>query len=138
MEALSFKSLRVSSPNNKLVWSVPVRKGRCLRVHCQGGGNVVKSVGFSSSSSAMDMERERPALADPGRAVMEAGSLVLSPNGTGENIAVKEMMPYGGTQSHSLVETDDGIGIGIVQFLRGKSFFITGATGFLAKGKHKY
>lgn len=69
---------------------------------------------------------------------MEAGSLVLSPNGTGENIAVKEMMPYGGTQSHSLVETDDGIGIGIVQFLRGKSFFITGATGFLAKGKHKY
>lgn len=27
-------------------------------------------------------------------------------------------------------------GIGIAKFLRGKSFFITGATGFLAKGDH--
>lgn len=31
-------------------------------------------------------------------------------------------------------EEDNDGGIGIVNFLRGKAFFITGATGFLAKG----
>lgn len=128
MEALSFSSLRVQSPSSKLVRPVPVRKWTCVQVLCQGGsGNVVKSVGISSSSSSTFAERER--LADPGRAVKNAGSLVLSPNSTTEkNIAVKEMMP-------SLVEMDDGIGI--VRFLRGKRFFITGATGFLAKGNFK-
>ncbi|PKI32818.1 hypothetical protein CRG98_046811, partial [Punica granatum] len=127
MEALSFSSL-MASPANK-VRLVAARKGRSLQVRCQGGGNVSKSVGISSSSSGVFTERERPT--DHTRAVMEAGSLVLSPNGTSENITTKELMPYAGGHGHSLVEMDEGIGI--VRFLRGKRFFITGATGFLAK-----
>ncbi|KAK6117507.1 hypothetical protein DH2020_048727 [Rehmannia glutinosa] len=46
--------------------------------------------------------------------IMESGSLVLSPNGK------------------DLVSMHDE-GIGIVKFLRGKTFLITGATGFLGK-----
>lgn len=89
-------------------------------VYCQGsGGNVVKSSGFSSVLT------ESAALRD-------AGSLVLSPNGKSQaEIAVKDLVPYG-EPSTSLVEVHDGIGI--VKFLRGKGFLITGATGFLAKG----
>ena len=34
--------------------------------------------------------------------------------------------------------SSDSDGIGIVQFLKGKSYLITGATGFLAKGNKKY
>ncbi|KAJ6425732.1 hypothetical protein OIU84_026332 [Salix udensis] len=46
-------------------------------------------------------------------------------------IAVKDLVPYGGPTSSSLVDMQDGIGI--VKFLGGKGFFISGATGFLAK-----
>ncbi|KAL9319292.1 hypothetical protein ACSQ67_015809 [Phaseolus vulgaris] len=61
---------------------------------------------------------------------MEAGSLVLSQNGkTQAEIAVKDLVPYGGPTT--LIGLEDGTGI--VKFLRGKKFFITGATGFLAK-----
>lgn len=35
-------------------------------------------------------------------------------------------------------ETGEGNGIGISQYLQGKTYFITGATGFLAKGKTTY
>lgn len=59
---------------------------------------------------------------------------VLSMNGrTQEEIAVKElMMPCNGL-STALMEVNEGIGI--VSFLKGKKLLITGATGFLAKGK---
>ncbi|KAM1306330.1 hypothetical protein ACFX2H_008733 [Malus domestica] len=69
---------------------------------------------------------------------MDAGSLVLTPNDQRSpkesNIAVKDLVPFGGsssTPSTSLVDMHDDIGI--LKFLRGKGFFITGATGFLAK-----
>ncbi|CAN6577197.1 unnamed protein product [Malus baccata var. baccata] len=96
-------------------------------VLCQGSssGNVVKTGGFSSA------------------AVMDAGSLVLTPNDQKSPkesyITVKDLVPFGGsssTPSTSLVDMHDGIGI--LKFLRGKGFFITGATGFLAKGKNIY
>lgn len=63
---------------------------------------------------------------DHSTAFMEAaGSLVLSPNSNSQaEIKVKDLVPY---ERH-----DDGIGI--TKFLRGKSFLITGATGFLGKG----
>nr|ACA28679.1 male sterility-related protein [Linum usitatissimum]ACA28680.1 male sterility-related protein [Linum usitatissimum] len=58
-----------------------------------------------------------------------ASSLVLSPNGKGQpEIAVKDLIPPYGEPTSSSQD-----GIGIVRFLRGKGFFITGATGFLAK-----
>ncbi|GMN55961.1 hypothetical protein TIFTF001_025080 [Ficus carica] len=108
-------------------------------VHCQGqgggggggGGNAIKTssagIGFSSiltASTSTDL--------------VDKGSLVLSPNGKNishenNNIAVKDLVPFGGSsQSTSSLEMLDN-GIGILHFLRGKSFFITGATGFLAK-----
>ncbi|KAK4776159.1 hypothetical protein SAY87_024120 [Trapa incisa] len=133
MEALSFNSLKVPLRNLKPVQLVVARRpGTCLPVHCQGGGNVVKSsVGVSSTSSSTFTEMERLQADPAGTAVMEGGSLVLAPNGRTENVAVKEMMPYGINQGHSLVEMDGGVGI--IRFLRGKRLFITGATGFLAK-----
>ncbi|TQD99045.1 hypothetical protein C1H46_015312 [Malus baccata] len=70
--------------------------------------------------------------------VMDARSLVLTPNDQKSPkesyITVKDLVPFGGsssTPSTSLVDMHDGIGI--LKFLRGKGFFITGATGFLAK-----
>ena len=61
--------------------------------------------------------------------VRAAESVVLAPpNGKSDEIGVKSLVPY-----VDLDEDEDG-GIGIVKFLRGKVFFITGATGFLAKG----
>ncbi|CAK9319385.1 unnamed protein product [Citrullus colocynthis] len=61
--------------------------------------------------------------------VRAAESVVLAPpNGKSDEIGVKSLVPYGG-----IVDMDEDGGIGIVKFLRGKVFFITGATGFLAK-----
>ncbi|KAL4021150.1 hypothetical protein IC575_019941 [Cucumis melo] len=58
--------------------------------------------------------------------VRAAESVVLAPpNGKSDEIAVKSLVPY--------VDMDEDGGIGIVKFLRGKVFFITGATGFLGK-----
>lgn len=79
-------------------------------ISCQSGNHAIKSTGISSvltETSALISQ-------DNGSALIEAGSLVLSPNG-------KELEMH-----------DEGIGI--VKFLRGKTFLITGATGFLGKG----
>ncbi|TKY53227.1 Fatty acyl-CoA reductase 2 [Spatholobus suberectus] len=98
-------------------------------VYCQGGGNVIKSSGLSSVLT------ERSSLVGTDHAaatLMDAGSLVLSQNGKSQaEIVVKDLVPYGGPTSTTLIGLEDGIGI--VKFLRGKKFFITGATGFLAK-----
>ncbi|KAM1747790.1 hypothetical protein ACFX12_008862 [Malus domestica] len=113
------KVLRVCD-DHKRNWCL-LRRKRSV-VLCQGSssGNVVKTGGFSSA------------------AVMDAGSLVLTPNDQKSPkesyITMKDLVPFGGsssTPSTSLVDMHDGIGI--VKFLRGKGFFITGATGFLAK-----
>ncbi|KAM5559115.1 fatty acyl-CoA reductase 2, chloroplastic [Rosa sericea] len=120
MEAslLSSFSSTINAPNKlarlseKWDWCLLRRKKSSLAV-CQGassGGNAKKISGFSSAATLMD-----------------AGSLVLSPNDQKvqkeNNIAVKDLVPF--------VEMHDGIGI--VKFLKGKGFFITGGTGFLAK-----
>lgn len=73
-------------------------------VCCQTGSHAIKSTGISSV-----LTETSSLVGDHGPAVMENGSLVLAPNGKEE-------------------------GIGIVKFLRGKTFLITGATGFLGKG----
>ncbi|KAJ0088353.1 hypothetical protein Patl1_32894 [Pistacia atlantica] len=64
---------------------------------------------------------------------MDAGSCVLSANGNGQTeLVVKNLVPYkNGAATSSFVELQNGIGI--VKFLKGKGFFVTGATGFLAK-----
>ncbi|KAH6785013.1 hypothetical protein C2S51_037468 [Perilla frutescens var. frutescens] len=91
VRASKFKHGRVSSRN------------RSSMVCCQSGSHAIKSTGISSVLTSQDH----------GSPLMEAGSLVLSPNG-------KDLEMH-----------DEGIGI--VKFLRGKTFLITGATGFLGK-----
>ena len=99
-------------------------------VYCQGGGNVIKSSGMSSVLT----ETSALVSTDHAATLMDAGSLVLSQNGKSQaDIVVKDLVHYGGPTSTTLIGLEDGIGI--VKFLRGKKFFITGATGFLAKGR---
>ncbi|KAL1554557.1 Fatty acyl-CoA reductase 2 [Salvia divinorum] len=106
MEAFSLNSsisygVKASSFNHRQLST----RSRSSMVCCQTGSHAIKSTGISSvlteTSSALISQ-------DHGPALMETGSLVLSPNGKDE-------------------------GIGIVKFLRGKTFLITGATGFLGK-----
>ncbi|CAK9151894.1 unnamed protein product [Ilex paraguariensis] len=104
-----------------------LKKNNCL-VYCQSGGNVMKTSGLSSVLTERSMLIN--ASTDQGLALMEAGSLVLNPNGNSQ-AEMKELLPYGGPPPSRIDMHDDGIGI--VKFLRGKGFLITGATGFLAK-----
>ncbi|KAL2895669.1 Fatty acyl-CoA reductase 2 [Bienertia sinuspersici] len=92
-------------------------------VHCQSGSHVTKSDTFVPILS------ERSTSKNPvqGAAIMDTSSnLVLSPNGKNTaDFVVKDLPPY------NVVQVQEGVGI--VKFLRGKAFFVTGATGFLAK-----
>ncbi|KAH9737692.1 Fatty acyl-CoA reductase 2 [Citrus sinensis] len=124
MGALFLNSLSVAP--NKFVKAFENNCDLCLLrrkrsiMHCQGGGKTTRSSGVSSAL------KERSTVTDTA-----AGSLVLSPNGKGHaEIVVQDLVPFGG-QATSLVELQDGIGI--VKFLKAKNFFVTGATGFLAK-----
>ncbi|OMO68760.1 Male sterility, NAD-binding protein [Corchorus olitorius] len=111
--------------NDSKLW----RKKSILVMNGQGSCNPIKTTGVSS----VLRERSKRVNVDRGATVADAaGSLVIdSPNGNGQaDIAVKDLVPYGGSTT-SLVELQEGIGI--VKFLRGKDFFITGSTGFLAK-----
>ncbi|XP_019455007.1 PREDICTED: fatty acyl-CoA reductase 2-like [Lupinus angustifolius] len=107
-----FLSLRSSSispnkftrANEHNEWCHARRKNNV--VHCLGSsGNVTKSCGISSTL------KERPTTlvttTDHTTTLMDQGNMV-----------VNDFVTHG---------------IGIVKFLRGKNFFITGATGFLAK-----
>ncbi|KEH41771.1 fatty acyl-CoA reductase 2, chloroplastic [Medicago truncatula] len=116
-------------------WYIPTRRKTRTNVvvfsHQGGGGNVIKSSNLSSvlterSSSLVSSDHAATTL-------MDAGNLVLSQNGKNQtDIVVKDIVPYGGpTTTTTLIGLDDGIGI--VKFLRGKKFFVTGSTGFLAK-----
>lgn len=98
---------------DKLDWCLLKRKCSVL---CQSGDKVVKS---SSLSSVLTKQSS---------VLVKDDHLVLSSN----DIAVKDLVPYTGTTS-SLVDMDNHSEIGIAKFLRGKNFFVTGATGFLAK-----
>lgn len=108
--ATMFQNYLPTAHPRKFLTRVQERIGLCVWkktqrsvVFCQSTGNAVKSSGFHS------------VLADGGTALMDA---------------VKDLVPYAPSTT-SLVDLHDGIGI--VKFLRGKCFFITGATGFLAK-----
>ncbi|KAF7818914.1 fatty acyl-CoA reductase 2 [Senna tora] len=118
------KFLRVPENYHELCSS----RRKPIVVCCQGGGNVMKSSGVSSVLT----ERSSLVTTDHTASVMDAGTLVLSPNGKSQqaDILVKDLVPYGDSDT-TLMGLEDGIGI--VKFLRGKKFFITGATGFLAK-----
>ncbi|KAH7554239.1 hypothetical protein JRO89_XS12G0140500 [Xanthoceras sorbifolium] len=134
----------VSSPNNKFVTLVENCE-KCIFkrksstsgvVHCQAGGGGGNKKGTSAGASSVLKKRSSIVVEKDQKAaaLMDAGNLVLSPkNGKSpaEINVVKDLVPFRETATTSLVEVQDGIGI--VNFLRGKGFFITGATGFLAK-----
>ncbi|EEF27810.1 Male sterility protein, putative, partial [Ricinus communis] len=131
--------------SNKCEWCFLGKKVSSV-VYCQGGGGgggggggkAIRSSGFSSVLTERSSSSSSSSLVgDQGHSssVMDtARSLVVSsPNGKGQpEIAMKDFEPYNdGLTSSSLIDMRDGIGI--VKFLRGRGFFITGATGFLAK-----
>ncbi|KAM7524622.1 hypothetical protein LguiA_014524 [Lonicera macranthoides] len=87
-------------------------------VYCQSGGG---SSGGGGGSTLV---------------VESGGSIIVTPNENknSNNIAMKDLVPFDApTKTPPLVDHMNEDGIGIVNFIRGKSFLITGATGFLAK-----
>lgn len=129
--SLLSKLIGVCENNNNLY---PARKRKTINVVvCQqgGGNNVIKSSNLSSVLT--ERSSSMVGSTDHAATLMDAGSLVLSQNGKSQaEIVVKDLVPYGGPTSTTLIGLEDGIGI--VKFLRGKKFLVTGATGFLAKG----
>lgn len=100
-------------------------------IHCQSGRNVTKSDKFAPVLP----ERSTPKIPSHGTTIIDSsGGLVMSPNGknSGDQILVKDLTPPYNGVSTTLGQVQEGIGI--VKFLREKTFFVTGATGFLAKG----
>ncbi|XP_076929609.1 fatty acyl-CoA reductase 2, chloroplastic-like [Bidens hawaiensis] len=99
---------------------------KCL-MYCQSEGNVIRSNGVVSSLT----KRSALVNADPGTVVLDTEDLVLAPNG---NANGQELVSYNGAQNGSVVDINVNVnGIGIVNILKGKRFFVTGATGFLGK-----
>ncbi|CAH9063346.1 unnamed protein product [Cuscuta europaea] len=101
-------------------------------VYCQSGSgnNVVKS----SNMASVVTERSLSEQGSKAALMEAAGTLILAPNGNVQqtDVGMKDLVPFGGGSSTPLVEKHDD-GIGIVKFIRGKSFLVTGGTGFLGK-----
>ncbi|CAI9779415.1 unnamed protein product [Fraxinus pennsylvanica] len=132
MDALSLTSISVASK-----WVVKASdKNKQKQVYCHqvgGGPHAIKSSGMSS----VLIEKSTVISTDHGRGIMESGNVVSTSNGNTQataDIAVKDLVPYGGGSSTLVDRHDDhDDGIGIVNFLRGKSLLITGATVLIEK-----
>ncbi|KAK6941971.1 Fatty acyl-coenzyme A reductase, NAD-binding domain [Dillenia turbinata] len=126
LNTLSFSSESIITSSNK--WNHFSVKRKSISVYCQSGGKAIKSDGFSSVLTDLSTLVST----NHSASVTDAGSLVLSPTGVSQGeVALKGLVPYGGGSTPSLVDIQDGIGI--VKFIKGKKFLITGATGFLGK-----
>ncbi|CAI9765696.1 unnamed protein product [Fraxinus pennsylvanica] len=139
MDALSLNSISVAS---KRVAKVADKNRQLLKnkqkiVYCHQGGGGGHHALKSSGVSSVLIQKSTVISTDHGRGLMDSGNAVLAPNGNSQaaaDIAVKDLVPYGGGSSTLLDRHDDHDNvIGIVKFLRGKSLLITGATGFLGK-----
>ncbi|EYU20678.1 hypothetical protein ABFS82_11G002000 [Erythranthe guttata] len=110
MEAISLSSSSISAIV-KVKQSLSFSKNKMSVISCQSGTNnnhhAIKSSGISS---VLTESSPSPLVSSP--ALMGPASLVLSPG---------------------QVEMHDEGSIGIVKFLKGKTFLITGGTGFLGK-----
>ncbi|KAL6997854.1 alcohol-forming fatty acyl-CoA reductase [Sarracenia purpurea var. burkii] len=126
MGALSLTSFSVAAPkkflqfsNNDDLWLLMTKKKSTVAAHCQSGGGGGNERRYGGLPSILTKRLSATVASNGhgrgGGALMETRSLVLSKNG-----------------GPTTVEVDEEIGI--VKFLSRKSFFITGATGFLAKG----
>ncbi|KAI7729221.1 hypothetical protein M8C21_015703 [Ambrosia artemisiifolia] len=83
------------------------------------------NVGRNNGVSSILTKRSALVNVDPGTALLDSENLVLNPNG-------KETVSYNDAPNGSLTGVNDD-GIGIINVLKGKGFFVTGATGFLGK-----
>ncbi|KAK6945410.1 Fatty acyl-coenzyme A reductase, NAD-binding domain [Dillenia turbinata] len=126
LNTCSFSSESLIISSNK--WNHFSVKRKSISVYCQSGGKAIKSGGFSSVLADL----LTLVSTNHGASVMDAGSLVLSPTGASQGeVAVKDLVPYGGGSTTSFVDIQEAIGI--VKFIRGKKFLITGLTGLLGK-----
>ncbi|KAD3337127.1 hypothetical protein R6Q59_027791 [Mikania micrantha] len=105
------------------VW-LSKKKTKCL-MYCLSEGNV----GGHNGVASILTKRSALVNADPGTVLLDSENLVLAPNG---NVNDQDLVTYNGAQNGSVMNVN-GDGIGIVNILRGKRLFVTGATGFLGK-----
>ncbi|KAK9128285.1 hypothetical protein Syun_017082 [Stephania yunnanensis] len=102
---------------------------------CQGIGSVTTSASGLSpilSDRGSSAPTTTNAL-DRGTTLMDVESPGLSQNGKAQEdkVIAEDLISYDGLTSANVMEATGGIGI--VRFLKGKCFLITGATGFVAK-----
>lgn len=95
---------------------------------CHSSGNATKHDGFvtENSSSTVITAADHHSSAASGFSINNNSTI------THHDHQIESLiLPFNGTKSTSIEEDD---GIGITNFLGGKTLFITGATGFLGKG----
>ncbi|KAF3611882.1 hypothetical protein DY000_02050857 [Brassica cretica] len=140
MEALflSSSSSSIAAPNKlfRRDWCTLVTdKKRLGLTWCRVGGgggdgrNIKPERPIRVSSLLKD--RGQVLIREQSSPAVDADTLVVSPNGNERAIeinGVKTLMPFSGAAKVGSKE-----GLGIVSFLQGKKFLITGSTGFLAK-----
>ncbi|VYS57072.1 unnamed protein product [Arabidopsis thaliana] len=129
-------SNKLTRLHNHCVWSTVIRdKKRFGPTWCRVGGG--GDGGRNSNAerpirvSSLLKDRGQVLIREQSSPAMDAETLVLSPNGNGRTIeinGVKTLMPFSGASMVGMKE-----GLGIISFLQGKKFLITGSTGFLAK-----
>ncbi|KAG1334159.1 fatty acyl-CoA reductase 2-like [Cocos nucifera] len=104
-------------------FSLLMRRKYTNIVRCQGNGNVRNPNGYPP------IVTERPAAA-----TVTEDHMVLSSNAKiRKDVGMMDLTSYKETTALGTIDTCLSEGIGIVRFLRGKEFLITGATGFLGK-----
>ncbi|KAI3743297.1 hypothetical protein L1987_61003 [Smallanthus sonchifolius] len=113
------RAVNLSGDDKNYPW-LSKKKINCL-MYCLGEGNVGRTNGVPSILT----KRSALVNADSGTVVLDSENLVLTPNGN-------DLVSYNGAHNGSVMDMD-GDGIGIVNILKGKRFFVTGATGFLGK-----
>ncbi|XP_076907948.1 fatty acyl-CoA reductase 2, chloroplastic-like [Bidens hawaiensis] len=110
--------------DNNYTW-LSKRNFKCL-MNCHNEGNVGRNNNINGVSSILT-KRSALVNVDPGTALLDTENLVLTPNG-------KDLVSYNdATNGNSVMGMNDDDGIGIINVLKGKGFFVTGATGFLGK-----
>ncbi|KAL9997248.1 putative oxidoreductase [Helianthus debilis subsp. tardiflorus] len=111
--------------DNKIIHPCLSKKNINFLVNCHTEGNVGRNNGVSSILT----KRSALVNVDPGTALLDTENLVLTPNG---NVNGQDLVSYNDAQNGSVMGMNDD-GIGIINVLKGKAFFVTGATGFLGK-----
>ncbi|CAN6991896.1 unnamed protein product [Brassica rapa subsp. trilocularis] len=129
-------SIKLSRLHDRRDWCTLLRdKKRVGPTWCRVGGgggdgrNIKPERPIRVSSLLKD--RGQVLIREQSSPAMDAETLVLSPNVNGTVIemnGVKTLMPFNGAAMVGIKQ-----GLGIVSYLQGKTFLITGSTGFLAK-----